>query len=207
MDPNQSIRSFDQNTRAGVRSVLHLLNLEEIEALLLKVPLLIKQLEEHDPGFFPGVKSWLSDVEDTLSKNRIPAASEVAAYRGALISLERGYSDGSALQNRMGARNLKEARGSHTLKLATGVITETVRPRRGQIDEASRIMMQIVAVADHLGLIPPPTDQNHTSYLQSILQAISNRAELTSLVLHVIGVLGNADTLIVLDRSIGRLRQ
>jgi hypothetical protein len=187
--------------------VLHLLNLEEIEALLLKVPALVKQFEERDPDFFPAVKSWLAGAEDTLSKNRMPQTSEIAVCRGALISVERGFSDGAALQSRMGARNLREARASHVLKRATDVITETIRSRRGQLDEASRVMMQIVAVADHLGLIPADSGQNHTAYLQGILQAISNRPELASLVVHVTGLLGKADTLIVLDRAIASFRQ
>ncbi len=185
--------------------MLHLLNLEEIEALLLKVPALIKRFEERDADFFPAVKSWLADVEDILSKNRIPAASEIAVCRGSLISIERGFSDGSALKSRMGLRNLREARASHVLKRATDLIAEAIRFRRGQVDEAGGVMMQIVAVADRLGLIPAESGQNHTAYLQAILQAISNRAELTSLVVHVIGVLGKADTLIVLDRSIARI--
>ena len=187
--------------------MLHLLNLEEIETLLLKVPPLVKRFEERDPDFFTAVKSWLAGVEDTLSKNRLPQTSEIAVCRGALISVERGFSDGAALQSRMGARHLRQARASHVLKRATDVITETIRFRRGQIDEAGRVMMQIVAVADHLGLISADSGQNHTAYLQSILLAISNRPELTSLVVHVTGLLGKADTLIVLDRSIASIRQ
>lgn len=187
--------------------MLHLLNLEEIEALLLKVPALVKRFEERDPDFFSAVKSWLVDVENTFSRNRMPATSEIAVCRGALISVERGFPDGSALKSRMGVRNLKEARASHLLKRATDVITETIRSRRGQIDEAGRIMMQIVALADRLGLIPAESGQNHTSYLQTIFQVISNRAELASLVVHVTGLLGKADTLIVLDRSIASIRQ
>jgi hypothetical protein len=187
--------------------VLHLVNLEEIEAFLLKVPLLVEQFEERDPDFFPAVKSWLASVEDTLSKNRMPQTSEIAVCRSALISIERGFLDGAALQNRIGARKLREARASHMLKHATDVITETIRFRRGQIDEAGRVMMQIVAVADHLGLIPPDSGQSHSAYLQSILLAMSNRAELISLVVHVTGLLGKSDTLIVLDRSIANIRQ
>ncbi len=188
--------------------MLHLLNLEEIEALQLKVPALVKRLEERDPDFFQVVKSWLADIEDTLTKNRMSATSEIAVCRSALISLERGFLDGSEFKSRMGMRNLKEARASHLLKRATDVITEAIRSRRGQVNEADRIMMQIVAVADHLGLIPEESGhQDHTAYLQAIFQAISNRAELTSLVVHATGLLGKADILIVLDRAIASIRQ
>lgn len=187
--------------------MLHVLNLEEIESLLLMVPLLVKRFEERDPDFFQEVKSWLVEVEEMLSKNRLPQSSEIAVCRGTLISIERGFSDGAELQSRMGARHLREVRASHVLKRATELISETVRVRRDQVDEACRVMMQIAAVADHLGLIPNGAGQNHTTYLQSVLLRITNRAEITSLVVHVTGLLGNTDTLIVLDRSIASIRQ
>jgi len=187
--------------------VLHLLNLEEIESLLLNVPTLVKRFEDRDPDFLSAVISWLAAAEDTLSKNRMPQTSEIAVCRSELISANRGFSEGAPLQTRMGARQLREARASQLLKRATEVLTETIHHRRGQIDEASRLMMQMVAVADHLGLIPADSGQNHTAYLQTILQAMVNRTELTSLVVHVTGILGKADILIVLDRSIARLGQ
>jgi hypothetical protein len=187
--------------------VLHLLNLEEIEGLLLKVPALVRRFDERDPEFVLAVKTWLADAEDTLAKNRLSQTSEIAVCRGALISVERGFTDAAARQSRVGARTMKEARASQLLKRATDVIAETVRPRRGQLDEAERLMMQVVAVAEQLGLIPRDTGGNHTAYLQSILLALSARAELVPLVVHVTGLLGKADTLVVLDRSIASLKQ
>lgn len=187
--------------------MMHLLNLEEIESLLLKVPLLIKQFDERDPGFFHLVKSWLADVEDMLSKNRLPQTSEISVCRSTLISIERGFSDGIEIQSRMNARKLRDAQASHVLKRATDVLMETIRFRRGQVDEAIRVMMQIVAVADHLGLIASDSGQNHTTYLQSTLLTISNQSELTSLVVHITGLLGKTDTLVVLDRAITSIRQ
>jgi hypothetical protein len=186
--------------------VLHLLNLEEIEALLLKVPGLVKRFEERDTDFFPAVKSWLGGVEDMLRKNGMPATSEIAVCRSSLISVERGFSDGAVLKSRMGIRNLKEARASQMLKRATEIITEAIRLRRGQVDEAGRVMMQIIAVAERLGLLADEAGQNHTAYLQSTLRKMSDRAEITSFVVHVTGLLGKADTLIVLDRYITRFR-
>ena len=67
--------------------------------------------------------------------------------------------------------------------------------------------MQIVAVADHLGLIPRETGQTHTAYTLGILSAIATRPELASLVVHVTGLVGAGDLLIVLDRSITAVRQ
>jgi hypothetical protein len=187
--------------------VLHLLNLEEIEALLLKVSPLVKRFEDRDPDFVAAVRGWLAAAEEMLGNNRMPVASEIAVYRGALISAERGFVDGLAPKSRSGARHLKEARAANLLKRATDTVVEAIRPRRAQVDEAERLMMQIVAVADRVGLVPPELGQSHTAYLQKILQEISNRAELTSLLVHVTGLLGNTDTLIMLDRAIGSIKR
>jgi hypothetical protein len=187
--------------------VLHLPNLEEIEALLLEVPALVDRLEEHDPDFVTALKSWLASAENTLSNNRMPAASEIAVCRGSLIAVERGDTDDSVVRGRMGARKYREARASHLLRRATDVINGSISSRRAQVDEAGRVMMQVVAAADRLGLIPVDSGSSHTAYLQGVLQAISNRAEFTSLVVHVTGILGETDCLIVLDRSITSVRQ
>jgi hypothetical protein len=182
--------------------VLHLLNLEEIEALLLDVPALVSRLEDHDPDFVADLKSWLAKVEDTFSKNRMPAASAVAVCRGELIAVERGDVDDPLVKGRMGLRKHREAKAAHLLRRAADIVNETIRSRRSQVDEASRWMMQLVAAASLMGLIPPDTTGNHTAYLRGILQVVSARAELNSLVVHVMGLLGQADCLIVLDRSI-----
>jgi len=187
--------------------MLHVPNLEEIEALLLGVPALVDRLEGRDPAFVPELKSWLAAAEHMLSNNRLPATAEIAACRGALIGVERGDVDNAAIRGTMGARKYRESRASHLLNRATNVINEAIRSRRAQVDEAGRIMMQVVAAADRFGLIPPDSGPSHTAYLQGVLQAISGRPELTSLVVHVTGLLGETDCLIVLDRSITALRQ
>ena len=186
--------------------MLHVPNLEEIEALLLQVPALVDRLEDRDPAFLPALKSWLAAAENVLSNNHMPAASEIAACRGLLIAVERGDSDNSRVRG-MGARKYREARASHLLKRASDVISETIRSRRAQVDEAGRVMMQVVAAADRVGLIPAESGPSHTAYLQGVLQTMSSRAELTSLIVHVTGLVGETDSLIVLDRAIAALRQ
>jgi hypothetical protein len=186
--------------------VLRLLSLEEIEAFLLKVPSLVKRLEERDPEFVPAVKMWLASAEDVLGRNGMSQTAEVAVCRSALIAAERGFSEDGAVQTRIGARAFKEARASQLLGRATNVVAESIRLRRGQVDEAGRVMLQVVAVADQLGLVPDETGTSHTAYLQGVLLAISSRAELAPLVMHISGLVGKADVLIVLDRSIAALK-
>jgi hypothetical protein len=183
----------------------HLFAIEEVEAQLAEVPTLVRRYDERDPEFAGAVKSWLKTTEDRLGRHGMSVASEVAASRGELIACERGYRDGPAGAGPRG-RKYREARAAELLKHATGTVLNAIQSRRSQIDEAERVMMQIIAVADRLGLVPTESGEGHTAYLQGVLQALTNRPELSSLVVHVTGLLGRADVLVVLDRSISRVR-
>jgi hypothetical protein len=188
--------------------MLRLPNLEAIEALLLDVPALVDRLEAHDPAFLSTLKTWFSRTEEALRNNRLPAAADVAACRGVLIAVERGENDDASPRASKSGRRYREARAGHLLRRATEAVAEAVRARRAQVDEAERLMMQLVAAADRLGLVPAAASgQTHTAYLQSIRQAISARSELASAFVHVTGILGETDSLIVVDRSIAALRQ
>src|SRR5581483_4457915 len=166
----------------------HLLAIEEAETKLAEVPALVRRYDERDPEFVSAVKSWLKDTEDTLGRYGMPVASEIAASRGELIACERGHRDGPAGAGPRG-RAYREGRAAEVLKHATGTVLSAIQQRRGQ-----------------LGLVPAESGQGHTAYLQAVLQAIADRPELSSLVVHVTGLLGKADVLIVLDRSISRVR-
>ncbi len=187
--------------------MLHLLNLEEIEALLLKVPALVRRFEDRDPDFIVAVNAWLRAAEEILSNNRLALASEIAVYRGALLAAERGFPGGTASTSRSGARQAKQARAAGLLQQATDAVSAAIQPRRAQMDEAERVMLQAVAIGVRLGLIPAESGREHTAYLQSVLQAMLSRAELASLLVHVTGLLGSSDTLVILDRALSYIQQ
>lgn len=62
-------------------------------------------------------------------------------------------------------------------------------------------MMQLVAASD-LMVDSAGHEREPHAYLNGIFQTVSARTELSSLVVHVMGLLGQADSLIVLDRLI-----
>jgi hypothetical protein len=188
--------------------LLRLANLEQIEGLLLAVPSIVRSFENREPEFMSSIMAWLLTAEKTLANNHLPDTSEIATKRAMLISVQRGLATRLAGSGQTNTRRARDARAADLLKEAADVVAAITRPRRAQVAEAERLMMQAVAVADRLGLISVQQDgQSHTSYLQSIFQAMYNRSELASLVVHVVGLLGNTDALIILDRSITNIRQ
>ena len=96
---------------------------------------------------------------------------------------------------------MKEARAATLLKRATEIVSDATRVRRAQVNEAESVMMQIVAVAHQVGIIPPPGNRDHTAYLEDVRSALSNRAELVSPAIHVMGLVGRIDFLVLLDRT------
>ncbi|MDT9000777.1 hypothetical protein RQP53_15985 [Paucibacter sp. APW11] len=190
-------------------SLLRLANLEQIERQLLALSPLMALLEVGAPDFAEQAHQWLSQTEKCLLDNRLPAAGSLAALRGSLIALQRGGGVPSEQGNRgrLQTRKQRDARIAGLLKEAADLLAGQVRGRRSQVDEAERLMLQLVAVADRVGLLQPAqAGQSHTAYLQALMATLSQRPELGSHIVHVQGMLGLADSLLMLDRVIERLR-
>ena len=66
--------------------MLNIVHLEEIHALLLRVPGLIQQMDSRDAAFVDSVKAWLTEAEQMLLGNRLAVAADVAVLRSVLIS-------------------------------------------------------------------------------------------------------------------------
>ena len=188
--------------------MLRLANLEQLEGMLLEAPALVQKFEKREGDFLQSVGTWLLEAEEALTNNRLPAAAEIAARRSEFIASQRGFSIGRPLPKRVSARKAREAHAADLLTRACNVLNTIVAPRRAQVDEAERMMMQIIAIADRMSLIRPSQNgESHTSYLQMVFQTLYDRPELSSLTVRIIGILGKTDTLVVLDRSIASTRQ
>lgn len=187
--------------------MLRIVNLEEIESHLLRVPGLVEQLSREDPSFLVSLHDWLAAAEDTLKNNRLAGAGSIAAIRGSVISLQRGALDAAAAGSRVPRRRARDLAATGLLKEAAEKLTALVAPRRAQLDEAERIAMQVVTVARTVGMIPPMGQESRSSYLGSVVRLISSRPELASHLVHISGMLGEGDTQLMLDRVLTRSLQ
>jgi len=109
--------------------LLRLQNLEEIEKLLLKIPGIILQLEENDPGFKSSARLWLLAAEQTFSNNHLSVSSEIAVIRGAVIAAERGV-DVVAPTKRGTTRRYRDAAVANLLRQATELVANASFPGR-----------------------------------------------------------------------------
>ncbi len=184
--------------------MLHIPNLEELQGILLRVPGLVERLESHDPAFGGAVTEWLKEAEQALTNNRLTVAATVATLRGMLISAERGVLPPERCPDgRPPTRKVKDAYAADILRTAEGRVAEAIQASETQIAEAERLTRQLVTLAKRKGLIPPPTAGGSLSdRLNDIWQRMMADPELAGATAHVGGLVGNQDSLILLDRAL-----
>jgi hypothetical protein len=184
--------------------MLHIVNLEEIQSMLLQVPGLIDSLERHDSKFADAVKEWLMQVEQVLISNRLAVAAEIAVLRGVLISAERGViPPGVVFSERTTRRKIKDASAADVLRKAEELLSNAIRVDAAQLAEGERLTRQIVTVAQRKGLIlVTPTVDEHSEMLKAIWRAMIVDPELGPATTHLAGLVGVHDALILLDRML-----
>lgn len=184
--------------------MLHIMNLEEVQGMLLRVPGLIHDLEGRDPSFVDSVKAWLMQAEQVLISNRLAVAAEVAVLRGVLISAERGViPPGMAFSGRTTVRKIKDASAADVLRKAEELISSAISADAVRFAEGEKLTQQIVAVAQRKGLIPvTPSVDKHTEMLKAIWQAMIMDPDLGAATTHLAGLVGAYDVLILLDRML-----
>lgn len=184
--------------------MLRTLNLEEIQGTLLRVPGLVDALDRNDAGFSARVRGWLAEVEEVLKNNRLAVAGEVAALRGTLIAAERGtVPSGISVTGRSTPRKLRDAAAADVLRRAESAVSGAVRADAERVAEASRMIRQVATLAAWKGILPgADSSGTHSERLQAAWIAVSTDPDTAGAALHVAGLVGGQDALILLDRAL-----
>jgi len=184
--------------------MLRLVNLEEIQSLLLRIPDLVNLQDQRDYRFEQNVKEWLSKCEKVLENNRLPAAGNVAALRALLISAERGVIPTEVeFHGPSNRRKIRESVAAYVLRQTGSLISEVINKDKERIAEAQRIGRQLIALAKAKGLIHEfPSGANHTQMLKAIWGTLASDPDVLPGTVNVEGLVGPDDALIILDRTI-----
>lgn len=184
--------------------MLRIVNLEEIQGMLLRIPGLVDQQDRRDPDFVQDVKRWLSKLEKILDDNRIPVAGNVAALRGVLISAERDVIPaGIEFHGRSTGRKIREAAAAYVLRQTGDLVSSVIQKDDERIAEAKRMGRQLVALAKAKGLIHElPSGENYTEMLKAMWRTLSSDPDISPGTVNVEGLVGSNDALIILDRTI-----
>jgi len=186
---------------------LTVIQYEEILAVLQEVPLLVDKLEARHPSLFDDVLVWLKRAEQTLTSNRLPAASQIAVYRAQLIGAGRGVHQADlAIVGRPSVSKIKEATVGLLLGHSNGVLHAQIAERQPVFQDAERIARQLLALARAKGFAIAPSDSGpRQPFLHELQDQLATDPELGAVHAHMVGLVGSTDAVIFLDRALASL--
>jgi hypothetical protein len=184
--------------------MLPLPNLESIQERLLELPALFRAYEERDASFADLAREWLNRVEAELEDNRVPAAGAIAGLRGLAISAERGMiPPGVSFVGAPTMRKVRDSTAAEALRRAEETVTNTLRPDLAQLDEAGRLMRQMVAVAAQRGLLRAGGGAgSHSDELHAIWSAFQRDPDIGPGATRALALAGSQNALILLGREL-----
>lgn len=186
--------------------MLRIVNLEEIQNLLLRIPLLVDMQEKKDTNFALEVKRWLAGVERVLENNRLAIAGRIATLRAELISAEIGIlPKGIVAHGRLTPRKIRDATAAAELREAGELILSHIEQDKARIAEAERLCRQLMAIAKAKGIpstLPGITD--HTEMLKALWHLLRNDSDIAPGTVNMEGLVGLNDALVILDRTLTR---
>jgi hypothetical protein len=184
--------------------MLRITQLEGLEALLLELPGLVRQQEQRSPTFANGVLAWLGRLEEGFNSNRLHHAGLVATLRSALIEAARGLIPPEVqFRGRPTRTRVLTAVATRCLRQATELASPLLQENRARLEEAERVCRQLVAAAVARDLVPGrAANQSNTEFLCGIRQQLATAADLATAAVHVEGLVGTHDMLILIDRAL-----
>lgn len=184
--------------------MLRIMHIEEIEDLLLLLPTLVQQQEQRSADFAPNAGAWLISLEKVFTANRLYQAGFIATLRSGLVAVEQGQIPaGLEFRGRPTRSKVLNAVASQALQRTAEVTSTLIAENRPRLVEAERVAQQIVAVALSRGLITArETEVGITQYLQMLRRNLVTSGDLESAVVHLEGLVGPHDTLVLLDRAL-----
>lgn len=184
--------------------MLRIMHIEDIADLLLMLPDLVQQQERRSTDFAQNAGAWLNSLEKVFAASRLYQAGTIATLRSALVAAERGHVPaGLEFRGRPSRSRVLDAVALHALQRAAEVASSLIAENQVRLAEAERVAQQTVAAALSRGLISAREDgMSNTDYLRMLRRSLATSVDLESAVVHLEGLVGPHDALILLDRAL-----
>lgn len=183
--------------------MLRLIQVEEIERLLLELPELVRLQERRSADFPARASAWLTSVEEVMSANRLYQAGLVAGVRSNLALADQGQiPTGLVYRGRPTRTRVMASAASEALQRSAEIVAAVMADNRPRIAEAERLAQQIIAVLRSHGLPPKPKELPNEIYLRSLRSSLSQNSDLENVLIHLEGLVGPQDALVLLDRAL-----
>lgn len=177
---------------------------EELNALLLRVPFLIKQYELGDSDFTEQVLTWLRSIEDLLQKNNCPLVSKLSITKGKLISVMKGTIPGDIqLNKKMSVSKIKQVYALNLIGETSNILSGIMNPVQQRILESENLIKHMLAIAYQKNILKEfYTKNNSNKDVRVLYSAMNNDVDLNPWITKLNSLMGMYEALIILDRSI-----
>ena len=184
--------------------MLRLMHVDEINELLLRLPMLVQAQEQRSPTFPGDAKAWLKSLEAAFSASRLYQAGSVAALRSGFVAAEHGQvPQGLEFRGRATRTRVVNAAASQALHRAADLAAGVVSDNQPRFAEAERLAAQIVAAAWSRQLIAAREDGDSNSQcLAALRHSLTSHSDLENGLIHLEGLVGPHDALVFLDRAL-----
>jgi hypothetical protein len=183
--------------------MLRLIQVEEIDRLLLALPELVRLQERRSTEFPARASAWLGSVEEILSANRLYQAGLIAGIRSSLALADQGQIPaGLEYRGRPTRTRVMASAASDALQRAAQIVAGVAAENRPRFVEAERVAQQVVAALRSHGLPHRPEEMSNEVYLRTLRRTMSQNADLENVLVHLEGIVGPQDALVLLDRAI-----
>lgn len=183
--------------------MLRLIQMEEIERLLLDLPDLVRLQERRSTDFPARASGWLASLEEVLSANRLYHAGLVAGIRSNLTLADQGQVPaGLEYRGRPTRTRVMASAASEALQRSAEIVAGVLAENHPRFMEAERVAQQIIAALRSHGLLRKPDEMTNEAYLRSLRSSLSQHSDLENVLVHLEGLVGPQDALVLLDRAI-----
>ena len=184
--------------------MLRIMQVEEIAGLLLLLPNLVEQQQRRSTDFAPQARAWLNSLEEVFAASRLYQTGSIAMLRSGLIAAEQGQvPTGLQFRGRPTRSRVLNAAASEALQRAVNVASTLIAENQPRLAEAERVAHQIVTAAVSRGLTTGRAEGvSNTEYLRMLWRKLMTSPDLENGVVHLEGLVGPYDALILIDRAL-----
>jgi hypothetical protein len=177
--------------------MLSIHHLEILQARLRSVSAIVDLQQKRLYSFPEKVLEWLRGTEKDLENAHLSIVSQISGLRSQLLVTIHGCEAAASKRKRW------EEVASSVLREAQQIISQAISPKLEVLRESNELAMRIVAVAKAKGIIDKAREiPSHHESIRFIQNAMGEDSDTAAAMVHLIGLLGTTEVLIILDRAI-----
>jgi hypothetical protein len=166
----------------------------QLKEKLQDFPAIVSSLETKDPYFIEKTFSWLKSVEDVFSTNNISEVSEMAGFRGKILTAKFSDERGANIKK----NQIKIAAGS--LYDIQNTVLNVLMPYEQRMNDCRDIIKQLLVLATQTKKLEYNKEMNFDDFVKRVWQYILYDDNLRAGAVRLKSVLSDMDiTMLIAD--------